>query len=105
MDAIQIQGISAEEFLNRLDERIAGLTRSGSQLSDFLQATIEQSIIDRGFIKRNLKMSYRKIKQYEKDGVLRRIAAVGDTKSCYYRFADYLKLVEKEHAKLHNKAL
>lgn len=106
MDAIQIQGINAADFMKCLDERIACLMGgNNNDFNDVFKMVVEQSIIDRSFITRNLKLSYRKITQYEKEGVLKRIAAAGDAKSCYYRFADYLKLVEIEHAKLHKKTI
>lgn len=49
--------------------------------------------VDRAFLERNLKLSRRKIEQYEREGVLRRVYNPSNIKGCYYRMEDCLRLI------------
>lgn len=94
MNAIQIQGITAEEFIEKLKQELP-ISAPTTQADD------GNWTVDRGFLMRNLKMSKRRIEQYEAEGVLKKIALPSDLKGVYYRLSNVRAVREEELNRLY----
>lgn len=98
MEAIQIQGINAEELLQRIRSEMEAVIAPATTLAT--SSELLNTLIDRAFITRNLKISYHRIMIYESEGVLTRVMNVNDFKGVYYRMSDYIHLEQLEADRL-----
>lgn len=98
MEAIQIQGINAEELLQRIRSEMEAVIAPATTLAT--SSELLNTLIDRAFITRNLKISYHRIMIYESEGVLTRVMNVNDFKGVCYRMSDYIHLEQLEADRL-----
>lgn len=98
MEAIQIQGINAEELLQRIRSEMEAVIAPATTLAT--SSELLNTLIDRAFITRNLKISYHRIMIYENERVLTRVMNINDSKGVYYRLSDYIRLEELEADRL-----
>lgn len=97
MEAVQIQSINAEDLLQRIRIEMEAVVTPQSPESSRLLNTL----IDRAFITRNLRISYHRIMLYEAQGLLTRVININDAKGVYYRLSDYIAIEQAEDKRLH----
>lgn len=103
MTAIQIQGITADEFIDRIREEIAqAQIPQASQPNSSLEELLD-TVIDRPFIERNLRVDYKRILKYEELEILRRVPHPDGRGGIFYLMSDYVKVYESELTRMKRK--